>query len=133
VVAAQSNTESLGLSEYFQLTFALGYLALTHMVSTLIRSVLVNTTNPSPASEPPSVDHWQPPLVTSPSGWFWKPSAPPPSAPGVDDPRRRFWYRRWSDLVTVLYFVAMGFAIAATSHIYRADQSVPNRIDQGLR
>ncbi|KAJ6574653.1 hypothetical protein B0H19DRAFT_1371620 [Mycena capillaripes] len=133
VVAAQPSTESPGLSEYMQATFALGYLTLVHMVSKLIRSVLVNTTNGTPASESKPQSVHLPPLVSTDSTGFWKPSAPLPSTPGIEDPRRRFWYRRWSEFLGVLYLAAMVTAIVATAHIYKATDTAANLRDQALR
>ncbi|KAJ6501611.1 hypothetical protein C8R47DRAFT_970367 [Mycena vitilis] len=128
VVAAQPNTESIGLSEYFQATFALGYISLAHTVGRLIRTVLVNTTKD--ASDSPQVNTCS--LVSCPSVGFWKPS--PPSDPsGPDDPRRRFWYRRWQEALAVLYLASMVTAVVATAHIYSANDSRPNQADQALR
>ncbi|KAJ7823571.1 hypothetical protein B0H14DRAFT_3875146 [Mycena olivaceomarginata] len=92
-MAAKPNTESSGLSKFMQVSFTLGYLNTADTVLKLIRTILVNTTNASGSAA--TTDH---PLSV--------PSAPS-SAPNVDEPRRRFWYRRWSDFLQTLYFAAL--------------------------
>ncbi|KAJ7823572.1 hypothetical protein B0H14DRAFT_2826042 [Mycena olivaceomarginata] len=122
-VAAKPNTESPGLSEYMQATFALGYLTLAEILLRLVRSILVNTTNGTSTADTES--HYpavtQPPPLVSISSGFWKPSLPPPSpsVPNVDDPRRRFWFRRWCEFLLSLYIVAMVLAVVATAHVWK--------------
>ncbi|KAJ7770892.1 hypothetical protein DFH07DRAFT_258910 [Mycena maculata] len=124
-----SNIETLGLNEYQQATFALGFLNLTHVVAKLARTVLVNTTK-GPES---STETSEPALVTSSSFGLWRPTTKPASPPAVDDPRSRYWFRRWSECMGVLYLAAMVTAIVATANIYAANDVVPNRRDQALR
>ncbi|KAJ7124776.1 hypothetical protein C8R43DRAFT_1135457 [Mycena crocata] len=131
VVAARPNSESLGLSEYMQATFALGFITLVDIVSRLVRSVLVNSTRSSSQSSAGTC--FQPPLVSSSSGSLWKFSAPPRELTGDDDPRRRFWFRRWSECMLVLYLAALVTAIVATAHFYGANDPVPNNRNQALR
>ncbi|KAJ7785842.1 hypothetical protein B0H16DRAFT_1400580 [Mycena metata] len=127
-VAARPNTESLGFSEYMQATFALGFFTLAHIVGVLIRAVLINSTTGSESS----MDVAVPPLVSSP-GSLWKSSAPPQSFTTEDDPKRRFWFRRWHEYILLLYVSGMVLAIVATAHIYAANDSTPNHRDQALR
>ncbi|KAF8213581.1 hypothetical protein K438DRAFT_1804235 [Mycena galopus ATCC 62051] len=102
--AAARNTESSALTKYFQAAFALGYLGLAQMVLNLVRTVVVNATNGTPASSSePSSD---------------------------DDPRRRFWYRRWADFLAVIHLVATVFGILATVRISAANESGPNHAHQ---
>ncbi|KAJ7042700.1 hypothetical protein C8F04DRAFT_86610 [Mycena alexandri] len=124
-VAAQPKPESLGLSEYMQATFALGFLGLAHINGVLIRWVLIDSTTASESSMDPA-------LVSSP-GSLWKSSPLPQSSASADDPKRRFWFRRWHEGLLLLYFSAMVPAIVATAHIYAANNSTPNRRDQALR
>jgi hypothetical protein len=136
-VAAKPNTESPGLSEYMQATFALGYLTLAEILLRLVRSILVNTTNGTSSADTES--HYpavtQPPPLVSISPGFWKPSLPPPSpsVPNVDDPRRRFWFRRWCEFLLSLYIVAMVLAVVATAHVWKATDSGWNSVNQALR
>ncbi|KAJ7139665.1 hypothetical protein C8R44DRAFT_309270 [Mycena epipterygia] len=132
-VAAHPNTESLGISEYMQATFALGFLSLAHIVAKLTRSVLVNSTTDASSADSKSAAGMSlaPPLVSEDS---WKLGPPPlPDTPTADDPRRRFWFRRWSECMGVLYLAAMVTAIVATANIYAANDIVPNHRDQALR
>jgi hypothetical protein len=120
-----------------QATFALGYLTLAEILLRLVRSILVNTTNGTSTADTES--HYPavtqlPPLVSISSG-FWKPSLPPPSpsVPNVDDPRRRFWFRRWCEFLLSLYIVAMVLAVVATAHVWKATDSGWNSVNQALR
>jgi hypothetical protein len=115
-MAAKPNTESSGLSKFMQVSFTLGYLNTADTVLKLIRTILVNTTNASGSAA--TTDH---PLSV--------PSAPS-SAPNVDEPRRRFWYRRWSDFLQTLYFAALVAGILATAHQSEASESGPNLAHQ---
>ncbi|KAJ7356896.1 hypothetical protein DFH08DRAFT_468177 [Mycena albidolilacea] len=115
-MAAKPNTESSGLSKFMQVSFTLGYLNTADTVLKLIRTILVNTTNASGSAA--TTDH---PLSA--------PSAPS-SAPNVDEPRRRFWYRRWSDFLQTLYFTALVAGILATAHQSEASESGPNLAHQ---
>ncbi|KAJ7693603.1 hypothetical protein B0H17DRAFT_1059137 [Mycena rosella] len=136
--AARPHTEALGLSEYMQATFALGFLSLAHIISTLVRGVLVNATLPLSASESGEGDAEQtaqPSIVSSDSLWkpSWASSPPPPTAGPTDDPRRRFWFRRWSGCMLALFLAGMIMASVAMSHLYAADATAASRRDQALR
>ncbi|KAF7340050.1 hypothetical protein MVEN_01923000 [Mycena venus] len=93
---AWKQNESSGLSKLMQVSFALGYIDTSDTVLKLIRTILVNTTIGTPVSD--------------------SERAQPPSTINVDEPRRRFWYRRWSDFLETLYLVALVAAIIATAH-----------------
>ncbi|KAF8213561.1 hypothetical protein K438DRAFT_1956934 [Mycena galopus ATCC 62051] len=109
-VAAHPNTESAGLSKFMQISFALGYLNTAETVLKLVRVVLVNSTNGTPVSD--------------------SESSAPSNSPNTDDPRRRFWYRRWTDFLETLYLVALGSSIIATAHQSAANETGPNRAHQ---
>ncbi|KAJ6626898.1 hypothetical protein B0H10DRAFT_1997091 [Mycena sp. CBHHK59/15] len=111
-VAFNPGTESPGLSEYFQATFAVGCAHLAHDVSGLVRCVLVNATK-GPA-DPPS-------------------AASPCSSAGGDDPRRRFWFRRWHECMSVLFFAALATALVSTSVMFKNGDVALNRRNQALR
>ncbi|KAJ6604196.1 hypothetical protein DFH09DRAFT_301077 [Mycena vulgaris] len=142
-VAARPHTETPGLSDYMQVTFSQGFLTLAHTISSLVRTVLVNSTQSAPPSEcdadaeagAPSLK-FQPPLVSdaSPSASLWKLSlSPPPASAVADDPRRRFWFRRWSEYTIVLYLAALVTAVVSTSHPYAPNDTAANRRNQALR
>ncbi|KAJ6519381.1 hypothetical protein C8R45DRAFT_951295 [Mycena sanguinolenta] len=135
VAAARPNFEGSGLSEYMQLTFALGYLTIAEILLKLTRTVLVNSTKGTPASDAEAhkvavAD--LPPLVSTQSG-FWKPTLKPSSPPSVDDPHRRFWYRRWCEFLLVLYLGALAVGVVATSRISSSTDVSWNRTVQALR
>ncbi|KAJ7456549.1 hypothetical protein FB451DRAFT_607875 [Mycena latifolia] len=140
-VAARAHTEATGLSEYMQATFALGFVTLAHVVAMLVRAVLVNSTQSASASgdacdaeaQTSATMPVQPPLVSSDSVWKLSPSAPPRAPAVADDPRRRFWFRRWSECMTVLYLSALITGIVSTAHFYAADDTTANRRNQALR
>ncbi|KAJ7275489.1 hypothetical protein B0H12DRAFT_1066331 [Mycena haematopus] len=132
VVAAQPNTESPGLSEYMQLTFALGYLTIADILLKLLRTVLVNSTIGTPTSDAEARPVAVTELVSTPSG-FWKPTLPPPLPPNVDDPQRRFWYRRWCEFLLALFLIALVIAVVATSHTWSPNELGWNRVIQALR
>jgi hypothetical protein len=130
-MAAGPLTEVPGLSEYMQATFALGFLSLTHITSLLVRTVLVNSTQPEgSASTNCDAEAQKPALVSSFSSWKL---GLPQQAPLVDDPRRRFWFRRWSESIFVLYLAALVLCVVATSHIYGADDTTANHRNEALR
>ncbi|KAJ7275488.1 hypothetical protein B0H12DRAFT_1227969 [Mycena haematopus] len=111
-VAGHRRTESAGLSKFMQISFALGYLNTAETVLKLIRMVIVNTTNGTPASDGQS------------------PPSAPSGVPNVDEPRRRFWYRRWTDVLETLFLAALGSAIIATANQSPANETGPNRAHQ---
>ncbi|KAF7340044.1 hypothetical protein MVEN_01922400 [Mycena venus] len=115
-VAARPNTEWPGLTKYMQANFALAYLGLAAIVLRLVRVVLVNTTNRIPASDGEVVksDHHT-------------------SAPNVDEPRRRFWFRRWTDFLTVVHLNALVLGIVATASLYPASDTGQNHAHQAMR
>ncbi|KAJ7275487.1 hypothetical protein B0H12DRAFT_1227968 [Mycena haematopus] len=102
--AAARNTETSGLTKYFQAAFALGYLGLAQMVLNLVRSVIVNSTKGTPASES--------------------------DTSYVDEPQQRFWYRRWADFLAVVHLVATVFGILATVRQSAANETGPNHAHQ---
>jgi hypothetical protein len=114
-LAAHPNTETTGLSEWMQIVLALGYLNLAEILLKLVRVVLVNSTKGTPASDSTSpsvsVDH--------------SPHKKCSNTPNVDDPRRRFWYRRWSEFLLMLYLIALVVGIVATVHLLAAKNSGP--------
>ncbi|KAJ7169440.1 hypothetical protein C8R46DRAFT_196641 [Mycena filopes] len=126
-VASRPNTESIGLSEYMQATFALGFLSLAHIVGVLIRAVLVNSTIGTDAEDGalPSL------VLDSPPTSFRKYN--PSTTTNEDQPRRRFWFRRWHESILLSYLSALVTAIVATAHIYAANDPTPNHRDQALR
>ncbi|KAJ6519382.1 hypothetical protein C8R45DRAFT_1085400 [Mycena sanguinolenta] len=101
--AAARNSETPGLTKYFQATFALGFVGLAHLVLTLARPVIVNTTRGTPDGS----DYLS-----------------------VDQPRRRYWYRRGGDFLTVAQFVAIAFGILGTVHQSAAEETGPNHTHQ---
>ncbi|KAF7367302.1 hypothetical protein MSAN_00792300 [Mycena sanguinolenta] len=118
-VAARPNTENPGLSEYMQLTFALGYLTLAEILLKLIRTVLVNSTKGTPTSDAEArtvVVTELPPLVSTQSAFSG-----------------RFWYRRWCEFLLMLYLVALVVGVVATSHIWSPTEVTWNRAVQALR
>ncbi|KAF8213587.1 hypothetical protein K438DRAFT_1956957 [Mycena galopus ATCC 62051] len=132
--AAGPNTESPGLSEYMQVTFALGYLGLADALLSIIRTILVETTKGTSSSDAESnpVVTELPALVSTSSSRFWKTSVTPANTLN-DDPYWRFWYRRWSEFLLVLYLVAMILACVATAHLWNPNDVGWNRATQTLR
>ncbi|KAJ7225959.1 hypothetical protein GGX14DRAFT_642113 [Mycena pura] len=134
VVAASPGTEAEGLSEYMQLTFALGFIYLANTLSKLTRCVLVNSTNPPPESEAdamaqPAGASDPPPLVAT--DGFWKRTAQTDAT--AEDARLRFWFRRSSTMMTVLFLVGLTLGIVATGHIYPSTDAPHNRFNQNMR
>ncbi|KAF7340049.1 hypothetical protein MVEN_01922900 [Mycena venus] len=120
-VAAQPNTESPGLSD---------------IKTSPYRPRQLYKGPPSSDSESHShpVVANLPPLVSISSSGFWKSSVLQlPSTPIVDDPRRRFWYRRWSEFLLVLYLLGMTLAVIATAHLWKPTDSGWNLANQILR
>ncbi|KAJ7102380.1 hypothetical protein B0H15DRAFT_328601 [Mycena belliarum] len=122
VAAAHPHTEGRGLTKYMQATFALGFITLAHIISTFARTVLVNSTQPVGAA-PQGSD-------TS--------LTPPPSKRGetvlADAPRRRFWFRRWSECTGLTLFVpALATGIVATASLYPPDDTADNTRSEALR
>ncbi|KAJ7293777.1 hypothetical protein C8J57DRAFT_1491141 [Mycena rebaudengoi] len=134
VVASKPNTESEGLSEYMQLSFAGSFVYLAHDVCKLLRCILVNSTK---GPEPPSdscANPIQPPLVSTDSGLWQFKLSPPGVVPGTaDDPRRRFWFRRWFEGMTILFLAAVGTAIASTIGLFKPDDLGLDHRNQALR
>ncbi|CAK5264646.1 unnamed protein product [Mycena citricolor] len=91
------------LNEYTQISFVLGYLSLPDSLIGVIRTVLVNATRPPPkhgAGSPPHV----PPKLTSANASGWKGSRD--TAP-TDRATLRFWFRRWSNVLTVVFCASL--------------------------
>ncbi|KAF7367301.1 hypothetical protein MSAN_00792200 [Mycena sanguinolenta] len=102
--AAVKNSEAPGLTKYFQAAFALGFLGLAHLVLNLARPVIVKATRGGPAS---GNDYL-----------------------AVDQPRRRYWYRRGGDFLTVAHFVGIAFGIIGTVSLGSANETGPNHTHQ---
>ncbi|KAJ7655254.1 hypothetical protein DFH06DRAFT_1282296 [Mycena polygramma] len=115
-IAAWQSTESPHLTKYMQITFALGYLAVADTLSKIIRAVLVNSTNGTPNLDSDQSNH---PLVQSHSS--------------RDDPRRRFWYRRWQDALAMINLVAIVCAVIAEIQVYASIDTADNHRVQLLR
>jgi hypothetical protein len=133
-VAARQHTTP-GLTDYMQATFAIGFVSLGHMMSLIVRTVLVNSTQPGGASTDSDSEAQtgttpsRPGLVSSSAQKL----GPVQQTPIVDDPRRRFWFRRWSDSILVLFFAALISAIVATAHFYGPNDTAANHRNEGLR
>nr|GAT43636.1 predicted protein [Mycena chlorophos] len=128
--------EQVGLSEYFQFTLAIEFLALANITSKLIRAVFVNTTNPPPEDEPESEPNndstktlTNPPFIYDVSpGWAAS------STPEDDDVKRRKRYRTVAGLqVLLLYLPAFALAIVATDIYPEANHVAKNLAIQRLR
>jgi hypothetical protein len=93
----------------------LGYLNLAEILLKLVRAVLINSTKANPTSD-----------STSPSvGVDHSPHKQCLNTPNVDNPRRRFGYRRWSEFLFMLYLIALVVGIVATVHLLAAKNSGP--------
>ncbi|KAJ6604197.1 hypothetical protein DFH09DRAFT_301076 [Mycena vulgaris] len=137
--AVRAHTEAPGLSKYMQVTFALGFLSLAHTIQSLVRTVLVNSTQGTPPREHDADAEAGPPPSTSaphlseasPSASLISPPRAPPAA--ADDPQRRFWFRRWSECMLMVYLAALVIGIIATSHISAPNDTAANHRNQALR
>jgi hypothetical protein len=146
VVAPGSVSEqSPGLMEYMQSTLALGFLAMLLDLATLLRCVLVNSTYPDDKTEKPHVSE----LITEEkSSWretydsealsrektFTTFRAESLAGQRPDQPRHRFWFRRMTDVMTVLYGVALGTGIAGNALLIDQRENAKNtRANQALR
>ncbi|KAJ7063899.1 hypothetical protein C8F01DRAFT_1274809 [Mycena amicta] len=112
VAAAVPSFESTGLTKYLQLTLALGYLTLAHILSKVIRVLLVNSTNPPSYDQPEDSNTLLVP------------------APDPHDARRRAIFRNINLLQLLPYFTAMILAILQTRRDFTDPETAANRAEQ---
>ncbi|KAF7306534.1 hypothetical protein MIND_00444700 [Mycena indigotica] len=128
VAAAKPGWQSAGLSEYFQVTLALEFIALAQILSGMIRTVLVNSTNPPPEDEPEPTKLTGSPLVQDQSSeWIVPPT-------NDSDVQRRRNYRSVAGLQFLLFYLpALILAIVSTRSLYANDQVSKNNLMQRMR
>jgi hypothetical protein len=138
--------------EYMQTTLALGLLAITLELGTLLRCVLVNSTQPSDDTNHHDIElksssselitehkvFWMGTYDSEAS--FFGEKNPTFSFTATqaeqrpDQPRSRFWFRRITDVILVLYFAALATGIVGNAlliaHHTNAKKSL---INQALR
>ncbi|KAJ7071422.1 hypothetical protein C8F01DRAFT_1110461 [Mycena amicta] len=152
--AAKPGFENSGLSEYFQVTLALEFIALSQIASKLIRTVFVNTTNPPPEEEPDSEPiasgkafqkHGSengsstttlpvPNALVHTSSSEWIAARDPKANADGSDTRRRYQYRRANEAQFLfLYLPALVMAIVATRTFYANTDVSKNHLMQRLR
>ena len=108
---------SEGLLKYMQISFGLGYIGISNDLVGLLRCLLVNATFGSDR-------YAESPAASSKDGVV-KP--PPEGTP--DMPTTRFWVRRFTDIVNLLYIAATVTGIIANSAYPQGmkDAAVGNR------
>ena len=111
---------SEGLLKYMQISFGLGYIGISNDLVGLLRCLLVNATFGSDR-------YAESPAASSKDG-VMKP--PPEGTP--DMPKTRFWVRRFTDIVNLLYIAATVTGIIANSTYPQGmkDSAVGNRNDR---
>lgn len=116
--------QSDALLEYMQVTIAMGLVAIAQDLSNLLRCILVNSTF---QSCPDSFSH----IILPPSDneQTWRLGLPPssslvpsltgtsPSEPVPDQHRRRFWFRRIHNGMTILYVVSLITGLVGNSRL----------------
>ena len=125
VASGDSRNPSSGLMEYMQTSLALGLLAITLELSTLLRCVLVNSTRPVDDMAQMELKSKTRELITehkilsydSEASFFRETSFT--LSPTVthteerpDQPRSRFWFRRINSVMLIMYFAALAMGIA---------------------
>jgi len=106
--AAQVNNEQAAHSDvqsYMQMTFGVGVVSMAQDVVRLLRCLLVNTTYSSDDIS----EKW--------------PSLADQSMVTQDQPRQRFWFRRYTDAATFLYLAAFASGTVAGSLYFRGTKS----------
>jgi hypothetical protein len=140
---------SLGLMEYMQTTLAFGFLTLIQDLANLLRCVLVNATYPDDQNKlEPNPNAFE--LVTEyKTPWkglydseaslsgektFTTFHTESLTRQGPDQPRHRFWFRRITDVMTVLYAVALATGIAGNVLLIpQRENAKQTHINQALR
>ncbi|KAL0956713.1 hypothetical protein HGRIS_002835 [Hohenbuehelia grisea] len=114
----------------------MGFVAIAQDVVNLLRSLLVNSTYEKPLHTSPA-----PGLVSSLDDTSWPLEIPLSTVPSLsippirpDQPRRRFWWRRFIDVTTVLFLVSLitGF-VGNSMLVIQRDSIEKNFTNQVLR
>ncbi|KAF8644646.1 hypothetical protein AX16_008358 [Volvariella volvacea WC 439] len=100
-----------------QLDFATGYIGMVSDTTQFLGSLLVNTTWGS--------DTWRQCPEFESQSWSWRhnpsntlPAQPPEGTP--DQPRKRFWFRRFREIYGLLFLAATITGVLANSRYHRA-------------
>ncbi|KAF8955655.1 hypothetical protein BDZ97DRAFT_1963583 [Flammula alnicola] len=106
--AVQSHNEALrfshGLATYMQVSFAMGFIIIANDLVNIVRCILVNPTYGSDM-------YYQSPAASTKGGAF---TPPPDGTP--DQPKLRFWHRRFSEFLGLAFMAATIPGSVATSH-----------------